>query len=129
VSTVGGIHTGFLGARAVAEQIAGGSRRDLRALRRELDRHRFVRRALDPFDEDDYRRLLGLLGSGPRALLARHTRDDSRRLLWRLALREPRLALLAFRGLLAGDRYPSAGTRSNNTARKPPTATTQPMSM
>jgi flavin-dependent dehydrogenase len=127
VSTVGGIHTGFVGAEAVADMITTGSTKGLRALRRDLDRHRLIRRALHPFDTDDYRRLLGLLGEGPKSLLARHTRDDSRRLLWRLAVREPRLVLLAVRGLLTGQ--PSAGTRRNNATRKPPTATTQPMSM
>lgn len=129
VTTVGGIHTGFVGARAVADLVASGSRRGLRALRRELGRHMLVRRALDSFGEDEYSRLLTLLGRGERGLLARHNRDDTGKLLWRLSAREPRLVLLALRGLLTGERYSSAGTRSTSAARKPPTATIQPMSM
>jgi geranylgeranyl diphosphate/geranylgeranyl-bacteriochlorophyllide a reductase len=101
ISTVGGIHTGFLGAQAVAARLSDGSGRELRMLRRELTRHQRVRRALHRFDEGDYRKLLALLGPTTQALLGRHTRDDSRRLLWRLCAREPRFVLLAARGLLS----------------------------
>lgn len=129
ISTVGGVHTGFRGAAAVAELLAGGGRSELRGLRRELDRHRLVRRALDRFGEDDYRRLLELIGPRTRTVLGTVTRDESDRLLRRLLVRQPRLILMGIRGLLARQRrgQPSTGTRSSSSARKAPSATIQPI--
>jgi flavin-dependent dehydrogenase len=103
-STVGGLVTGFRGADAVADSILGRGRSALRSLRVELDLHIIVRRILQRFGEDDYRRLLNLLEPAEHRLLASYSRDETGRLLWRLSLREPRLALVALRGLIGGQR-------------------------
>lgn len=107
MSTVGGVVTGFRGACAVAESILnGGTSLDLVSLRRELDLHLLLRKALHGFTQTDYSALLDMLNSSARALLGRYTRDEAGKLLWRLALRQPRLLLLAFRALLAGGSEP-----------------------
>jgi flavin-dependent dehydrogenase len=99
-STVGGLVTGFRGADAVADAILGRGRSALRRLRVELDLHILLRRVLHRFGEDDYRRLLKLLEPAEHRLLSSYSRDETPRLLWRLGLREPRLGLLALRGLI-----------------------------
>jgi flavin-dependent dehydrogenase len=103
VSTVGGIYTGFRGAKAIADIIVGGDHSELRALRGELGRHLLVRTLLSRFATDDYRRLFRILEHGSADTLSRHTRDDSRGLLLRLILREPRLLLLGLRTLVTGN--------------------------
>jgi flavin-dependent dehydrogenase len=100
-TTVGGLVTGFRGAAGLAESMLGLGEGRLRALKRELDRHLLVRRALHRFGEREYTRLLELLGSRENRILARYTRDDTFRLLWRLCLREPRIGLLALARLMA----------------------------
>lgn len=104
VSTVGGIVTGFRGARAVADAILKNGRSELRALRRELATHWLVRRALHHFRQDDYCRLVDMLNDSARESLAEINRDESTRLLWNLIRRQPGLALLGLRGLLLGRR-------------------------
>jgi len=107
VSTVGGVVTGFRGARAVAETILNGGRsRELGALRRELGLHWLVRRALHSFCQADYSRLVDLLDGGARRALGDVTRDEAARLLWKVLRRQPRLVLLGMRGLLLGNRGP-----------------------
>jgi flavin-dependent dehydrogenase len=101
-TTVGGLVTGFRGAEAVVDAILGRRSGAIRALRRELDRHLLVRRALHRFGEHEYTRLLDLLGSPEHRLLAAYTRDDTYRLLWRLCVREPRIVGLAAARILAG---------------------------
>ena len=59
VSTVGGIVTGFRGARAVVDSILQNSNKELRVLRRELGTHWLIRRALHHFRA---RRLLATRG-------------------------------------------------------------------
>lgn len=101
VSTVGGIVTGFRGALGVAEAILnGGSSRELRMLRRELDFHLLLRRSLHHFQQSDYSRLVDLLNDSVKKSLGESTRDDAWQLLWRACLRQPRLILLGLRGLL-----------------------------
>lgn len=103
VSTVGGIVTGFRGARAVANSIAGRSRRkELAALRMELDLHLYLRRTLHCFTTEDYCELLNLLNSGVRDSLARFNRDQTPALFLRLARTQPRLMLLLLKGLVGG---------------------------
>ncbi|HXH06272.1 MAG TPA: hypothetical protein VNI83_06745, partial [Vicinamibacterales bacterium] len=103
VTTVGGLVTGFRGARAVAEAILDGGRsRALRALHRELTVHWLVRRTLDGFSSDDYARLIDLVGARARRHLGVLTRDEADRLLVRVCLDEPRLLLLAARRLIVG---------------------------
>jgi len=101
VSTVGGIVTGFRGALGVADAILnGGSSRELRTLRRELDFHLLLRRALHRFEQSDYSYLVDLLNDPAKRSLGECSRDDAWKLLWRVCLRQPRLVLLGLRGLL-----------------------------
>lgn len=104
VSTVGGIVTGFRGARGVADAILRKGRSELRALRRELGTHWLVRRALHHFQQDDYCHLVDLLNDSARESLGEINRDESTRLLWNVVRQQPRLVLLGLRGLLLGRR-------------------------
>jgi flavin-dependent dehydrogenase len=101
VTTVGGIVTGLRGALGVAESILRGrGAPELRALRRELNTHFWLRRSLHRFAQADYSRLVDLLNASGRRALSRHTRDEALSVLWRLCAAEPRLILLGLRGLL-----------------------------
>ncbi len=103
VTTVGGIVTGFRGARGVAEAILHNGRSgELAALRRELGTHWLIRRALHHFRQADYSRLVDLLHASARQSLGEVTRDESARLLWQVVRRQPRLVLMGLRGLLLG---------------------------
>jgi flavin-dependent dehydrogenase len=101
VTTVGGIVTGFRGALGVVEAILnGGSSRELRHLRRELTLHWLLRRCLHVFQQSDYSLLVDLLNDSAKKSLADHSRDEAWKILWRLAVNQPRLLLLGIRGLL-----------------------------
>lgn len=103
VSTVGGIVTGFRGARAVAESILQRGRgEELLALRRELSTHWLLRRTMHHFEQRDYSRLVDLLNAATRDTLREITRDEATRLLWNVLRRQPQLVLLGLRGLLLG---------------------------
>jgi flavin-dependent dehydrogenase len=103
VSTVGGIVTGFRGAIGVSESIMnGGESRELRSLRRELDLHLLIRKTIHQFKQADYSRLVVLMNDSTRRTLSQYTRDEASRVLWNIALSQPRLLLLALRGLLSG---------------------------
>jgi flavin-dependent dehydrogenase len=103
VSTVGGIVTGFRGALGVCESIVDGGRsRELRSLRRELDLHLLIRRTIHSFAQNDYSRLVDLMNDSTRRSLSRYSRDEAGRVLWHIALSQPRLLLLALRGLISG---------------------------
>lgn len=105
VSTVGGIVTGLRGALGVAQQILNcGSSRELRRLRRELDMHLLVRRALHDFHQQDYSHLVDSLNSPTKRSLGEFSRDEALKLLWRVCLNQPRLILMGLRGLLTGSR-------------------------
>jgi digeranylgeranylglycerophospholipid reductase len=104
VSTIGGIVTGFRGARGVADAILQKGRGELRALWRELETHWLVRRTLHHFQQDDYCKLVDMLNDATRESLGEINRDESTRLLWNVIRRQPRLALLGLRGLLLGRR-------------------------
>ncbi len=104
VSTVGGIVTGFRGAQGVADAILQRGRKQLRALRRELETHWLVRRTLHHFQQEDYCQLVDMLNDATRESLGEINRDESTRLLWNVVRRQPRLALLGLRGLLLGRR-------------------------
>ena len=107
VTTVGGIVTGFRGALGVTEAILnGGNSRELRALRRELDLHLLVRKILHQFRQADYSRLVDLLNASTRRSLSLYTRDEAARVLWHICASQPRLLLLALRGLLARGSFP-----------------------
>jgi digeranylgeranylglycerophospholipid reductase len=101
VTTVGGIVTGFRGAAGVAEAILnGGSSRELRSLRRELDLHLLVRRTMHGFQQADYSKLVDLLNESARQSLSTYSRDEALTVLWHLCLSQPRLLLMGLRGLL-----------------------------
>lgn len=101
VTTVGGIVTGFRGTRGVVRSIVDGRPApELRALRRELNRHRLIRTALHRFSEDDYSRLIAAIGDGARTVLGEVNRDDARALTARLVMRKPGLLGLGLRALL-----------------------------
>lgn len=101
VTTVGGIVTGFRGAVGVAQAVLnGGSSRELRALRRELDLHLWLRRSLHDFQQADYSRLVDLLNDPAKQSLSEYSRDEAWKVLWHVCLRQPRLAMLGIRGLL-----------------------------
>jgi flavin-dependent dehydrogenase len=104
VSTVGGIVTGFRGARGVADAILQNGTSELRALRRELSTHWLIRRTLHHFQQEHYSQLVDLLNLSTRESLSEISRDESTRLLWSVLLRQPRLVLLGLRGLLLGKR-------------------------
>jgi flavin-dependent dehydrogenase len=105
VTTVGGIVTGFRGAIGVAEAILnGGSSRELRALRRELDLHLLVRKTMHHFTQADYSRLVDLLNASARESLSTYSRDEALKVLWHLCLSQPRLLLMGLRGLLTRGR-------------------------
>jgi flavin-dependent dehydrogenase len=106
VSTVGGIVTGLRGAAGVAEAILNpGSQRELRSLRRELDMHLLIRRALHDFQQDDYSRLVDSLNPPAKRSLSQFSRDEALKVLWRVCLSQPRLILMGLRGLLTGRRF------------------------
>jgi flavin-dependent dehydrogenase len=101
VTTVGGIVTGVRGAEGVAEAILNGGRsRKLSSLRRELNLHLLIRRALHHFQQADYSRLVDLLNSPAKISLSTYTRDEAARVLWHICRNQPRLLLLGLRGLL-----------------------------
>jgi flavin-dependent dehydrogenase len=104
VSTVGGIVTGFRGARGVADAILQKNTSELRTLRRELGTHWLIRRALHHFKQADYSELVDLLNDSTRESLGEINRDESTRLLWNVIRRQPKLVLLGLRGLLLGKR-------------------------
>ena len=101
VTTVGGIVTGFRGALGVAQQILHGVSSELRTLRRELDLHLLLRRSLHDFQQADYTQLVDLLNDPAKQSLAEYSRDEAWKILWRVCLSQPRLALLGLRGLLS----------------------------
>jgi len=101
VTTVGGIVTGFRGARGVVQAILNGGRsRELEKLRRELDLHLLIRRAIHRFEQKDYSRLVDLLNDEARESLGAHTRDAAGRVLWNICKSQPRLLLMGLRGLM-----------------------------
>jgi flavin-dependent dehydrogenase len=103
VSTVGGIVTGFRGARAVAQALLGrDSARELLGLRRELETHWLLRRTMHHFEQKHYSMLVDLLNTATQHTLREITRDESTRLLWNVFRRQPQLVLLGIRGLLLG---------------------------
>ena len=103
-STEGGVVTGFRGAVGVAEAINnGGSSKELRALKRELDSHWLIRKVLNGFTQKDYSDLLDLLIPTTRHSLSYITRDETIKLLRNVILKQPRFLLLGLRSLINQD--------------------------
>jgi flavin-dependent dehydrogenase len=108
VTTVGGIVTGLRGAWGVAEAILKGRPgRRLRELRRELDLHLLIRKAIHNFKQAHYSHLVDLLNARARQDLEATTRDEPGQVLWRLCLHQPRLLLFGLRAFLSGGSFPS----------------------
>jgi flavin-dependent dehydrogenase len=115
VSTIGGIVTGFRGARGVADAILRNGRSlELSALRWELGTHWLIRRALHHFQQKDYSQLVDLLNTATRRSLGEVNRDESMRLLWNVFRRQPRLVLLGLRGLLMGNNSKCPGGNASS---------------
>jgi hypothetical protein len=78
------------------------ARRELEKLRCELNLHLLLRKILNRFGEEDYRRLLLLLrrDNGLASFISRHTRDDLASFFFKLIFRYPRLAWVGLRALL-----------------------------
>lgn len=109
VSTVGGIVTGLRGAAGVAEAILNrGRSRKLKRLRREMDIHLLIRRALHDFQQEDYSRLVDSLNLPAKRSLSEFSRDEALKLLWRVCINQPRLVLMGLRGLVTGRRFGQA---------------------
>lgn len=105
VTTVGGIVTGLRGAMGVAEAIlSGGTSRELRALRRELDLHLLLRRTMHEFKQSDYSRMVDLLNDSTMRSLATYSRDEAWKVLSRVCFRQPIFLWLGLRGLLTSRR-------------------------
>ena len=121
VTTVGGLVSGLLGARAAAEAVITGQpyAQTLAPLQRELLIHDGLRWALDRFLDADYDHLLGGLAPRTRRWLETQPRDRVAGSLPALLLGQPRLALLPVvalaRSLVAGSRR-TAEQRRGQTA-------------
>jgi len=94
-TTGGGIITGMLSSRILAESITGKTsyEKNLRQLRKELWLHSKLRRMLNKFSDEDYSRLIRLMSCQKiKSILYRHPREYPSRFLLKLLLAEPRLA-------------------------------------
>jgi len=102
-TTVGGVVAGLRGARAAARAVAGQApyRKTVRKLKAELDLHSMMRAVLNRFGDQDYDRLLELLNTRTRDLLAANSRDEFKSAFFRLILIQPRLLLLVAKSLLS----------------------------
>lgn len=101
-TTVGGVVAGLRGARAAVRAITGQAPygKSLRPLKAELDLHSMMRVILNRFGDRDYDRLLELLHTGTRNVLAVHNRDEFKGAFFKLLVTQPRLLLLAAKSLL-----------------------------
>jgi len=102
-TTVGGVVAGLRGARAVVRAVAGQApyRKTVRRLKAELHLHSMMRAVLNRFGDQDYDRLLELLNTRTRDLLAAHSRDEFKSAFFRLILIQPRLLLLVANSFLS----------------------------
>lgn len=104
VTTVGGLVTGFRGALGVAHAILDGGSRELRLLRRELTVHHLIHKALQPFGQSDYVRMLDLVNAAAQRSLSVVSRDEAIRSVLQISVAQPRLLALLLQGLLQGSR-------------------------
>jgi geranylgeranyl reductase family protein len=97
-TTGGGIITGMLSSKIIAESIATGTSysKNVRPLRKELWLHSKLRRMLNRFSDVDYARLIGWMNN-PRvqSILYTHPREYPSRFLLKLLLAEPRFISFA----------------------------------
>ena len=78
----------------------GATNGEILSLRRELDLHLWIRRAMHEFDSDDYSKLLLLLSESATSQLGRFHRDETWRLMRNLLFRKPQLGFFGLRNLL-----------------------------
>jgi flavin-dependent dehydrogenase len=97
VTTVGGTVSGLLGADAAVRGLVNGTAYadELRVVKRELELHRWMRVALDRFENSDYDRLVRAVTPRVREFLSRHNRDEMAGVAWQLPLLQPQLLSLA----------------------------------
>lgn len=102
VTTVGGTVTGFWGARAAAQAILKNTSysHELRALKRELDLHWYIRYLLERLDTPGYSRLIECITPPVQRFLSHYNRDQMAGAFWQLPFREPRLLVLGLQLLL-----------------------------
>ncbi len=102
MTTVGGVVTGLMGAKALANTLLkrGHSQKELRGLKHELDLHLLMRYILNHFEERDYHKLLTLIDRRVQNVLAKWTRDELKRSFFRLFLAKPQLIPLGIKALL-----------------------------
>ena len=105
-STVGGVVTGLRGAMNVVDDILH-RRKNLNnnGLRRELGLHKFIRKSLHGFTQQDYVKLLDILNPSTLRSLSTFNRDETPKLLFHLLLSQPKLLLVGLRSILL-DRLP-----------------------
>ncbi len=97
-TTGGGIITGMLSSKTLAESIIKGTSysKSLKKLRKELWLHSKLRRMLNKFSDNDYARLIRLMsGRRIKSILYTHPREYPSRFLLKLLLAEPRLFYFA----------------------------------
>ncbi|MBI4144494.1 NAD(P)/FAD-dependent oxidoreductase [Candidatus Woesearchaeota archaeon] len=97
-TTGGGIITGMLSSKALAESIQNNKPYEyyLRSLRRELWIHERIRKILNRFSDKDYDYLLWLMNKEKiKKILREHPREFPSRFILKLLLAEPRLLWFA----------------------------------
>lgn len=99
VTTVGGSVTGFWGAQAAVDSILNGKSyaEELRALKRELDLHWFIRLLLERLDNRGYDDLVKSINPGIQDFLGQHTRDEMAGEFWKMIFIQPRFIPLGLR--------------------------------
>ena len=108
VTTVGGSVTGLAGAQAAARAVLNGTRyRDeLKALKRELDIHWWIREFLERLDNSGYDALVRYMNPRVLELLRSRNRDEAVGLAWRLLLAQPKFLWLGFRAFTRRRQFP-----------------------
>lgn len=101
VTTVGGTVTGFGGAQAAVRAFTQNRsyRSCLRAVKRELDVHYWIRSQLDRLSRRDYIDLVKALKPAVLGFLGAHDRDSMAPVVWRLPILEPGLVRIGLRSL------------------------------
>ena len=109
VTTVGGTVSGFYGAEAASQALLGlqSPQRALRTVRRELDVHWWIRRALERLDNPAYDRLISAMTQPVQSFLQRWNRDEMASAIWRLPFVRPQLLGLGLDMLRNHDSAPS----------------------
>lgn len=102
VTTVGGVVTGFYGAKALVHALLNGGnyRRELRGLQLELDLHLLIRQILNRFNNEEYDRLLERIDGGLKGILQKWNRDELRSFFLKMVLKKPQLLHLGLKALL-----------------------------